>query len=83
MNSPRALPDDFHGHEPGRYEIRVEGHLDARRAGWLDGSRLIRESDVTTVIFGPQADPVTRHGPLRDVRDLGLPLISLNPIAPD
>lgn len=63
---------------PGRYEIRVQGHLDARWAGWFDGLTLTHGSDGTTVIHGPVADQAALHGLLQKVRDLGLPLISVN-----
>lgn len=62
---------------PGRYEIRLKGHLDARWAAWFDGLCLSHESDGTTIIRGPVADQAALHGLLRKVRDLGLPLISV------
>ena len=67
---------------PGRYEIRVKGHLDARWAAWFDGLTLTHGSDGTTVIHGPVADQAELHGLLQKIRDLGLPLISVNHIAP-
>jgi hypothetical protein len=70
-------------HEPGRYEIRLEGHLDARWAAWFDGLSLRRESDGTTVIYGPIADQAALHGLLGKVRDTGLPLVSVICIEPD
>jgi len=71
------------GHQnPGRYEIRVKGHLDARWAAWFDGLTLTNGSDGTTIIRGPVADQAALHGLLPKVRDLGLPLISVNHVAP-
>jgi len=71
------------GHQnPGRYEIRVKGHLDARWAAWFDGLTLTHGSDGTTIIRGPVADQAALHGLLQKVRDLGLPLISVNHVAP-
>ena len=71
------------GHQnPGRYEIRVKGHLDARWAAWFDGLTLTNGSDGTTIIRGPVADQTALHGLLQKVRDLGLPLISVNHVAP-
>ena len=67
----------------GWYEIRVKGHLDARWAAWFDGLTLTHGSDGTTVIEGPVADQAALHGLLQKIRDLGLPLISVNHIAPD
>lgn len=59
------------------YEIRLQGHLDARWATWFDGLDLTNESDGTTVISGPVADQAALHGLLQKVRDTGLPLLSI------
>ena len=67
---------------PGRYEIRVKGHLDARWTAWFDGLTLTHGSDGTTIIHSPVADQAALHGLLQKIRDLGLPLISVNHIAP-
>jgi hypothetical protein len=64
-------------HEPGRYEIRLKGHLDGRWAAWFDGLSLSREDDGTTTIHGPIADQAALHGLLQKVRDTGLPLVSV------
>ena len=76
-----AMPTGRH-QNPGRYEIRVKGHLDARWAAWFDGLTLTHGSDGTTIIRGPVADQAALHGLLQKVRDLGLPLISVNHVAP-
>ena len=68
--------------DPGRYEIRVKGHLDVRWAAWFDGLTLTHGSDGTTIIHGPVADQAALHGLLQKIRDLGLPLISVNHVAP-
>jgi hypothetical protein len=41
------------------------------------------EEDGTTVLTGPVADQPALHGLLLKIRDLGLPLISVNCIEPD
>jgi hypothetical protein len=64
------------------YEIRVEGHLDELWCEWFDGLRLIQESDGTSTLVGPVADQAALHGLLERVRDLGLILLSVNPIEP-
>jgi hypothetical protein len=68
---------------PGRYEIRLRGHLDSRWAAWFDGLSLSNENDGTTVIGGPVVDQAALHGLLQKVRDLGLPLVSVTQIQPD
>ena len=65
--------------EPGRYEIRVKGHLADRWAGWVDGMSITRQADGTTLLHGPVADQSALHGLLRKVSDLGLPLLSVTP----
>jgi hypothetical protein len=86
---------DDHNHEltnsqPGddgapasRYEIRVRGHLGSRWASWFDGMNLTAEDDGTTVIQGPVVDQAALHGLLQNLRDLGITLLSLIPLAAD
>lgn len=78
MNAEPAGP-------PGarQYEIRVQGHLDARWAAWFDGLRVITQEDGTTALRGPVADQAALHGLLQKLRDLGLPLISVSPLDPN
>jgi len=78
MNEIPAGPHD----SPGRYEIRLRGHLDSRWAAWFDGLSLTNSSDGTTVIGGPVADQAALHGLLQKVRDLGLPLVSVTQVQP-
>jgi len=60
-----------------QYEIRVNGHLGSRWAGWFDGLNLFQEVDGTTVISGPVVDQAALHGLLAKLRDLGVPLVSV------
>ena len=66
MSERQAATGDRH--EPGRYEIRLKGHLDGRWAAWFDGLSLSRESDGTTILHGPIADQAALHGLLQKVR---------------
>jgi hypothetical protein len=61
----------------GRYEIRLTGHLHERWAARFDGMAINRLDDGTSVISGPIADQSALHGLLQRVRDLGLPLLSV------
>jgi hypothetical protein len=65
---------------PGRYEIRIAGHLDPRWAAWFDGLSLTDECDGTTLLRGAVVDQAALHGLLQKVRDVGLPLISVTRI---
>lgn len=69
--------------EPGRYEIRTQGHLDARWAAWFDGLVLTRDTDGTTVIHGQVLDQAALYAVLLKLRDLGLPLVSVTPVPVD
>ncbi|MFF4875408.1 MULTISPECIES: hypothetical protein [Micromonospora] len=73
------MSDTSAGHpdKPGRYEIRIKGHLASRWATWFDGMTLTANSDGTTVLDGPVADQAALHGLLHKVRDIGLPLLSV------
>jgi hypothetical protein len=62
---------------PGRYEIRIAGHLDSRWAAWFDGLSLTNHSDGTTILRGAVVDQAALHGLLQKVRDIGLPLLSV------
>ena len=67
----------------GRYEIRLTGRLPERWAAWFDGLTVSQHGDGTTVISGPITDQAALHGLLQRVRDLGLPLISVERIEAD
>ncbi|MCA1572811.1 MAG: hypothetical protein LC798_21465 [Chloroflexi bacterium] len=67
----------------GRYEIRLTGHLHERWATWFDGLTISQQGDGTTVISGPIADQAELHGLLQRVRDLGLPLLSVERVGAD
>jgi hypothetical protein len=62
------------------YEIRLKGHLDDRWAEWFGGLTIRLEEDGDTILSGPVADQAALHGLLKKVRDLGLPLLSVNPV---
>ena len=62
------------------YEIRIDGQLDDGWQGWFDGMSITLEEDGTTLLSGPVPDQPALYGLLRKVRDLGLPLVSVNQI---
>ena len=62
------------------YEIRLEGHLEARWVKWFDGLAITLDENGNTLLNGPVADQAALHGLLKKVRDLGLPLLSVNPV---
>jgi hypothetical protein len=68
--------------EPGRYEIRLKGHLDDKWAEWFDGLTITREENGETLLRGLVVDQAALHGLLRKVRDLGLPLVAVMHLEP-
>ena len=69
-------------YEPGRYEIRLKGHVDDKWAEWFDGLIITREDIGETRLRGRVVDQAALYGLLRKVRDLGLPLVSVILIDP-
>ena len=80
MNATHVSTENHH--EPGVYEIRLKGHLDARWARRFEGLTLSHASDRTTTLAGPVVDQAALHGLLRKVRDLGMLLISVIRVEP-
>ena len=70
-------------HEPGRYEIRLKGHLDERWAERFTGLTLSHDGDGTTILCGPVVDQAALYGLLKNVRDVGLALLSVIHVEPD
>jgi hypothetical protein len=62
------------------YCIRIEGHLSADWSDWFGGMIVRCQPDGTTMLVGPVRDQAALQGLLISVRDLGLSLISVNPI---
>ena len=69
-------------YEPGLYEIRIKGHLDDRWADWFEGLTITLEDNGDTLLTGPVVDQAALHGLLRKVRDLSIPLLSVNRVEP-
>jgi hypothetical protein len=60
------------------YQIRVRGCLDRQWSSWFDGLAVTLDEEGDTLLTGPVADQAALHGLLKKVRDLGLPLLSVN-----
>jgi hypothetical protein len=60
------------------YHIRVRGHLDAAWASWFEELAVTNERGGEALLAGPIVDQAALHGILVRIRDLGLPLLSVN-----
>ena len=69
--------------KPMIYQIRIEGHLDDQWTDWFSGLTITLEENGDTLLTGPIIDQAALFGLLKKVRDLGMPLVSLNRIESD
>jgi hypothetical protein len=64
--------------QPMVYQIRIKGHLSRQWTGWFGGLTITLEENGETLLTGPMIDQAALHGLLKKVRDLGMPLLSVN-----
>ncbi len=60
------------------YRMRVKGNLDKKWSDWFDGFTITPQGNDETLLTGPVADQAALHGLLIKIRNLGLPLLSVN-----
>ena len=64
------------------YQIRIKGHLGPQWTDWFGGLAVAVEEDGDTLLTGPVVDQAALYGLLKKVRDLGMPLVSVNCVEP-
>jgi hypothetical protein len=64
------------------YRIRLRGHLSDQWTNWFEGFAITLEDGGDTLLTGPVVDQAALFGLLKKVRDLGLPLVSINCVEP-
>lgn len=69
-------------YQPTRYQVKVAGHLDDKRATWFEALDLVKEysedgTPITTMTV-EVLDQAMLHGLLAQIRDMGLPLLAVN-----
>ena len=65
------------------YQIRIKGHLGPQWTGWFEGLTITLEENGNTLLTGTVIDQAALHGCLKKVRDLSMPLLSVNSIEPN
>ena len=65
------------------YQIRIQGHLSQQWQDWFEGLTITLEEDGNTFLSGHVVDQSALHGILKKIRNLGMPLLSVNPIDPN
>ncbi len=68
--------------QPVIYQIRIKGHLGHQWTGWFVGMTITLEDNGDTLLTGSVVDQAALHGLLKKVRDLGMPLVSVNSVEP-
>ena len=64
------------------YQIRIKGQLGRQWTDWFEGLTITLEDNGDTLLTGSVVDQAALHGLLKKVRDLGMPLLSVNRVKP-
>jgi len=64
------------------YQIRIKGQLGRQWTDWFEGLTITLSDNGETLLTGSVVDQAALHGVLRKVRDLGMPLLSVNRVKP-
>src|SRR5438270_13800942 len=80
------MPGTFNSEsDPGQplvYQIRIKGHLGREWTDWFEGLALTALDNGETLLTGAVVDQAALHGLLKKVRDLAIPLLSVNRVKP-
>ncbi len=68
--------------QPTVYQIKIKGQLNSQWSEWFEGLTITLGEDGNTLLTGSVIDQAALHGVLKKVRDLGMPLLSVNSISP-
>jgi hypothetical protein len=68
--------------QPLVYQIKIKGHLGREWTDWFEGLTIMALDNGETLLTGPVLDQAALHGVLRKVRDVGMPLLSINCVQP-
>jgi len=76
------LSPENHADQPIVYQIRIKGHLSQQWANWFGEMTITLEEDGNTLLTGQVIDQAALFGLLKKVRDLGMPLLSVDRVDP-
>jgi hypothetical protein len=65
---------------PTFYQIRISGHLESAWADWFSGLAISNLENGEALLSGSLPDQAALHGVLNRISNLGLTLISVNPV---
>lgn len=60
------------------YQIMIKGHLGQQCMNWFEGLIVTLKEDGNTLLTGTVIDQASLYGILKKIRDLGMPLLSVN-----
>lgn len=69
-------------HDKATYLIRIAEPLADADAGWFEGLTIYHTSAAGTVLLTPAIDQTALHGILATVRDLAIPLVTVQQLGP-
>ena len=78
MSNQLNLPID--SSQPKIYQIRIKDHLSREWTDWFEGLTITLEDNGDTLLTGPVIDQAALYRVLKKVRDLGMALVSVNPM---
>jgi hypothetical protein len=77
---PSKRSADHDADQPMVYQIKIKGHLSFPWTNWFEGLTITLEESGDTLLTGIVIDQAALHGLLKKVRDLGMPLLSVNSV---
>ena len=80
---PKEQKSERDPDQPKVFQFRIQGHLSQQWQDWFEGLIATLEEDGNTLLSGPVLDQSALHGILKKIRDLGMPLLSVNSVDPD
>ena len=81
-NRDTGMASTFHANidpsQPMIYQIRIKGHLGSGWTDWFGCLTITLSDNGDTLLTGLVVDQAALYGLLKKVRDLGMPLVSVN-----